>query len=84
MGARIHRTSARSFSDPSDLSDLSDLSDKALCKGRGVGVSSFPPVVRGRMPPPTRGLSEWHPVGSSDLSDLSDLSDKVLYKLLSW
>ena len=23
----------------------------------------FPPVVRGRLPPPTRGLAEWHPVG---------------------
>ena len=23
----------------------------------------FPLVVRGRLPPPTRGLAEWHPVG---------------------
>ena len=28
-----------------------------------VRVPRFPPVVRGRLPPPTRGLDEWHPVG---------------------
>ena len=55
MGASIRRTSARSFSDPSDLSDLSDLSDKALCKGRGVGVSSFPAGRSGANAPSDTG-----------------------------
>ncbi len=27
----------------------------------------FPPVVRGRLPPPTRGLAEWHPDGCAYL-----------------
>ena len=45
----------RSFSDPSDLSDLSDLSDKALCKGRGVGVSSFPAGRSGAFAPSDTG-----------------------------
>ena len=28
-----------------------------------VVYTSSPPVVRGLLPPPTRGLAEWHPVG---------------------
>ena len=36
-----------------------------LCdhKSRMIVYTPFPPVVRGRLPPSTRGLSEWHPRG---------------------
>ena len=40
------------------------------------GDHCFPLVVRGRLPPPTQGLAEWHPAGCFFEGALSDETDE--------